>query len=80
MDETKGTGNFSIIRADPNSTRGWRSQYYGDKEPAISAVLEAEQAKAIFWTFFGFENDIIQIDGNILKINSHEINLEELNQ
>ncbi|MDP1545306.1 MAG: alginate lyase family protein, partial [Anaerolineales bacterium] len=32
----EGEGKFSIVRADPNSTRGWRSRYYGHKEPAIS--------------------------------------------
>jgi asparagine synthase (glutamine-hydrolysing) len=76
----KGNGNFTIVRADPNSTRGWRSQYYGDKVPAISLMLETEQAKATFWSFFGFEADVIEVDGDILKINSREINLEELNK
>src|SRR4030095_3403757 len=32
----KGNGNFSVVRAHPDSTRGWRSRYYGHKEPAIS--------------------------------------------
>src|SRR6185295_3121493 len=36
---TGGTNNFSLVRADPNSTRGWRSRYYGHKEPAISVTL-----------------------------------------
>jgi hypothetical protein len=76
----EGSGNFSVVRADPNSTRGWRSQYYGDKEPAISVALETDQAKATFWTVFGFEGDNIEIVGNILKINSQEINLNQLNK
>ncbi len=49
----EGAGNFSIVRADPNSTRGWRSRYYGDKEPAISALLETDQANICFWSYFG---------------------------
>jgi asparagine synthase (glutamine-hydrolysing) len=65
---TKGKGNFSIVRADPDSTRGWRSRYYGDKEPAISAVLEANQPSVCFWTFFGFESDKVELAGNHLEI------------
>ena len=72
-----GTGTFSVVRTDPSSTRGWRSQYYGEKEPAISMMLEAKQSHAIFWSFFGFEDDTIQLNENILKINSQEISLTQ---
>jgi asparagine synthase (glutamine-hydrolysing) len=72
-----GNGNFSIVRADPNSTRGWRSQYYGDKEPAISVILETDQASVTFWSFFGFEDDVIESMGNILNVNSKEIDLNK---
>ncbi len=68
-----GTGDFSIVRADANSTRGWRSRYYGHKEPAISLMLETNQKNVTFWTFFGFEDDVVEIDGNELKINSKTI-------
>jgi hypothetical protein len=80
----EGNGNFSIVRADPNSTRGWRSQYYGDKEPAISVMLGTSQSHACFWTYFGFESDMIQAVGKTLNISSVEwnskINLGELNK
>jgi len=76
----EGNGSFSIVRADPTSTRGWRSQYYSNKEPAISVKLETGQTKATFWSFFGFEDDVIEAKDNILKINSREINLDELNK
>jgi len=65
-----GEAKFSTVRADANSTRGWRSRYYGHKEPAISLLLEANQSKACFWTFFGFEDDIVEIVENNLKVNS----------
>ncbi|MBI5945851.1 MAG: alginate lyase family protein [Chloroflexi bacterium] len=65
-----GEGKFSIVRADPNSTRGWRSKYYGHKEPAISAMLETDQSHAVFWTFFGFENDAVELNGSSLQVNS----------
>jgi len=67
---TQGNGSFSLVRADRNSTRGWRSRYYGHKEPAISVMLEANQHQVTFWSFFGFENDIVEVMGNELKINS----------
>ena len=66
----EGEAKFSTVRADPNSTLGWRSRYYGHKEPAISLLLEASQSHACFWTFFGFEDDVIELSGNDLKINS----------
>ncbi|MEP7136216.1 MAG: alginate lyase family protein [Chloroflexota bacterium] len=75
MGLVEGNGNFSLVRADPNSTRGWRSRYYGHKEPAISLMLEANQPQVTFWTFFGFENDVVEVVGNELKINSKKISL-----
>ena len=77
MGMTEGNGNFSIVRADANSTRGWQSRYYGHKEPAISVMLEANQPQATFWSFFGFEDDIVEIEGNVVRINSKAISLVE---
>jgi len=72
-----GNANFSLVRADPNSTRGWRSRYYGHKEPAISVMLEANKPQVTFWSFFGFENEVVEVEGNILNINSQTISLVE---
>jgi hypothetical protein len=74
MGLTEGNGNFSIVRADLNSTRGWRSRYYGHKEPAISAMLETNRSQACFWTFFGFESDLLEVKDHSLRINSSGIN------
>lgn len=71
----EGNGNSSLVRADSNSTRGWRSRYYGHKEPAISVMLEAKQPRVTFWSFFGFEDDVVEADGKSLKINSEAIQL-----
>jgi hypothetical protein len=57
-----------VVRGHPTSTRGWRSHYYGDKEPAISALLETDQPDVCFWTFLGFEEDIVELMGSELKI------------
>ena len=75
MGLTHGKARFSILRADPNSTRGWRSRYYGHKEPAISALLETDQPQACFWTFFGFESDQIEWIGDVIHVNSQSIQL-----
>jgi hypothetical protein len=80
----EGKSFFSIARGDPNSIRGWRSQYYGEKTPAISVMLETDQPRVCFWTFFGVDSDSIELLGNTLNISSGdwnvEINLSELNK
>jgi asparagine synthase (glutamine-hydrolysing) len=82
MGLVEGKGNFSVVRGDENSTRGWRSRYYGQKEPAISALLETDQPRVCFWTYFGFETDKIEA-GKTLKISANDwntqIDLDELN-
>ena len=75
--KVEGNGSFSLVRADPNSTRGWRSRYYGHKEPAISLMLEATQPQVTFWSFFGLEDDVVEVVGDELKINSKIIPLVE---
>jgi asparagine synthase (glutamine-hydrolysing) len=72
-----GNGNFSLVRADPESTRGWRSRYYARKEPAISLQLEANQKNVTFWTFFGFENDVVEVAGNEFRLNAIKITVVE---
>lgn len=64
----EGDAKFSLVRGDENSTRGWRSRYYGQKEPALSAMLETERAEATFWTFFGFERDMVSVSKKNLEV------------
>ncbi|NWF64190.1 MAG: alginate lyase family protein [Chloroflexi bacterium] len=70
-----GEGKFTTLRADRNSTYGWRSRYYAHKEPAISLLLEAQQANVCFYTFLGFENDAIELNGNSFLVNQSAINI-----
>ncbi len=70
-----GNGIFSLVRADANSVRGWRSRYYGHKEPAISVMLEVNQAQVAFWSFFGLENDVVEVVGKSIKVNSKMIEM-----
>ncbi|HEX9332406.1 MAG TPA: alginate lyase family protein, partial [Anaerolineales bacterium] len=78
----EGKSAFSVVRGVENSIRGWRSRYYGDKEFAISAMLETDQPRVCFWTFFGFERDEIELAGNNLEIGfdgaKTSINLQSL--
>jgi hypothetical protein len=67
---TDGEGKLSILHADPNSTYGWHSRYYAHKEPAISLLFEASQPTAKFYTFFGFENDVLEVTEKEFLINS----------
>ncbi|MCL4271983.1 MAG: heparinase II/III family protein [Anaerolineales bacterium] len=68
-----GEGKFTALRADSNSTYGWRSRYYAHKEPAISLLLETHQTNARFYTFFGFESDTVELSGDILFINQTKV-------
>jgi hypothetical protein len=70
----EGNANFSVVRADPNSTRGWRSRYYGDKEPAISLMLETDQVNTIFWSYFGAETDRVNVKAGKLEITTGDEN------
>ena len=63
----EGKSVFSVIRGDPNDARGWRSRYYGHKEPAISILLETDQPQVCFWTFFGVDSDEVKLTGNHLE-------------
>ena len=76
-----GESRFSVVRADLKSTRGWRSKYYGQKEPAISVMLETDQTQAVFWTFFGLENDSVEVKDDVLLVTAErwrrQINVAE---
>ncbi len=63
-----GEAKCSLVRADPTSRRGWRSRYYGHKEPALSFQVETHCAQAIFWTFFGFRGDRANLSGLAMQV------------
>ena len=42
----------SLIRSDEHSARGWRSQYYDDKKPALSIVVETCATETVFHSLF----------------------------
>lgn len=63
---------ISMVSADPKSTRGWVSNYYGYKEPALSAQLHARTTDILFWTFFGDESFSINTSADQLTIQKNQ--------
>jgi Heparinase II/III-like protein/Heparinase II/III N-terminus len=44
---------LSLVRCDSTTPRGWRSLYYGDREPAVSICSSIHGRGADFWTLMG---------------------------
>lgn len=61
---------IDILSADESSTRGWVSQYYGDKRPAKSVQLATHNAQTVFWSFFGSTDSSITHTDDRLSIQS----------
>ena len=66
---------FSTISADPASTRGWISRYYGHKEPALSVQLNKQDHEVMFWSFFGNETFTIEQSKDSLSIQNNDLSV-----
>lgn len=68
-------GHISQIRADGESTRGWRSAYYLERKPALSLTCEVRASTARFWTLFGPVGSLPVVDDNelLLSIDPAEV-------
>ena len=79
----QGQGDYSLVRADPASPRGWRSRTYGQREPALSLSLELTAPAAAFWTLFGQPGDRVEPAPAGLTLHTADgpiqVNLDELN-
>ena len=42
----------SLVRADPDSARGWRAERYGARVPALSLETATRTSSAVMWTVF----------------------------
>jgi hypothetical protein len=60
--------DVSLIHADPEGPRGWRSPYYYSREPAISVDLQTFADSLICWTVFGPQPSHIQQTDATLEI------------
>jgi hypothetical protein len=58
----------SVVRADESSPRGWHAPYYYNKEPAISADMQANGGTVVMWSLFSPVVSGIQATGNSLHI------------
>jgi asparagine synthase (glutamine-hydrolysing) len=58
----------SLIRADPDSPRGWRATYYNYREPALSLDMTKVADTVCFWTLFGPEKCQVEVEATTLHI------------
>lgn len=68
LGESSGTGDCTIVRAQGNGTRGWRSRYYGEKVPAISLAFTVKNKAATFWSIFSPQILEVTATQDILRI------------
>ena len=55
---------FSLVRADKESPRGWYAPYYFAREPALSGEIACRTSRVLFWTLFSeFEPKVRLEDG-----------------
>ena len=58
----------TVVRADENGTRGWRSRFYGDKVPAVSLALTEKNNLTTFWSIFSPQPVEVTHDQDELRI------------
>ena len=62
----------SLVRADANSPRGWRSPYYNHREPALSVDVKARAKSQTFWTLFAPEACRVASNDSSMNIDARE--------
>ena len=67
-------GEYSLVRADEESPRGWRAPYYGVRKPALSLALEVEARTVFFWTLFAPKPAAVKYEEGTLRIASGQWN------
>ena len=72
LSTTAKAGQYSLVRADENSPRGWHSPYYYHREPALSVALNARTEALYFLTLFGPEARRLTIKGTILQLKTDQ--------
>ena len=60
----------SLVRADPDSPRGWVSRIYQQREPALSFGIEGDASDAWFWTLFSDEPPEVGCAAGMLKVSA----------
>lgn len=57
----------SLVSADPESPRGWRSDHYLERTPAVSLAVTCRAASARFWTLFADDEVEVATDSASLR-------------
>lgn len=63
---------WSLVRGDPRSPRGWVSEYYHDRRPALSLAAHVRSEKQLFYTILGPEPVAVTAMNNELRIEGEE--------
>jgi hypothetical protein len=59
--------NYSLVRGNGDSPRGWRSNYYYHLEPALSLASNVVAEKALLWTLFSSQaGQVVVTEDNIV--------------
>ena len=59
---------YSLVRADERSTRGWRSPYYGERQPALSWALQVAASSCWLWSLLGPEQCAVDLEEGLLRV------------
>ncbi len=63
-----GEADYSTVRADAASPRGWRAPYYQSREPALSLAIATTASAARFLSFFGPTPVLLKPEASLLHI------------
>jgi asparagine synthase (glutamine-hydrolysing) len=66
----------SLVRADPDSPRGWQAPAYLYREPALSLALAVRGDRVLFWSLFGPQPCDIDCSDNRLSVVSQAFTAE----
>lgn len=66
--DSSARGVFDVVRADLDSTRGWRSAYYLDREPAVSVTFQVRAATLRLWTLLGPVGATVEVGEDELRM------------
>ncbi|MGC8990012.1 MAG: heparinase II/III family protein [Verrucomicrobiia bacterium] len=72
----RGETRWSIDRADSQSPRGWKSEYYQHRAPATSVQIEGYGAEVMFWSYVGFASGKVSVQGDVMSIENGDVRAE----
>src|SRR5204863_5312512 len=63
-----GAVNYSLVRGEESTPRGWCSPYYYDREAALSLALTCQASSVLLWTTFGASPSTVEAGATHLTI------------